>query len=172
MLVAGDLQRLLDHQLTQPVDLEAVETGEPGGALDARGPDDQVGREEAAAPRVHALGAHPFDLLAGVDLDPESAQLALGRELQPLGQGRQHARRRLDQAHLDVLVGIEAAQAVAGELARGMAELGGELDARGTRADDREAQPLPGTGPASAWPRRNWPKTRWWIRSAWAEPSR
>ena len=84
-----------------------------------------------------------LDLLAGVDLDTEVAQRALGRLLQALGQRRQHARRRLDQAHLDVAVGIEAAQAVADQLAGGVAQLGGELDPGRARAHDREAQPPP-----------------------------
>ena len=76
-----------------------------------------------------------------MDLDSEIAQRALGRLLHAFGQRRQDARRRLDQAHLDVAVGIEAAQAVADQLARGVAQLGGELDPGRARADDREAQP-------------------------------
>ena len=82
----------------------------------------------------------PRDLLPGVDLDAERLELARGRGLQPFRQRRQHARRRLDQADLDVGIGVEAAQAVADELARGVAELGGELDPGRPAADDREAQ--------------------------------
>ncbi len=89
---------------------------------------------------MHAVGGDFGDLLAGAHLDRERLQLLLGRDLEPLGQRRQHRGRRLDQPDLDVLVGVEAAQAVARELARGMAQLGCELDPCGARADDREAQ--------------------------------
>ena len=146
LLVPGHLQRLVDHQLAQPVDLEAVELGEPGRPLDARGPDDQVGREKIAAAGVDALGGDLADLLAGVDLHIQRLELARGRDLQPLGQRRQHARRRLDQPDLDAPVGIEPAQAVAHQLAAGMAQLGGELDAGGAGADDRDLQPARARG--------------------------
>ena len=69
VVVPGHLQRLVDHQLAQPVDLEAVELGEPRRPLDARGPYDQVGREKIAAAGVDAFGGDLADLLAGVDLD-------------------------------------------------------------------------------------------------------
>ena len=69
VLVAAGLERLVDHQLVAAVDLEAVERGEPGRALDARGPDDQVGRDQLARPGEHALGGDFGDLLGGADLD-------------------------------------------------------------------------------------------------------
>ena len=121
---------------------------------------------------MDAGGGDLLDLLAGVDLDVERLQLAGRGLLQPLGQSRQHAWRRLDQPHLHAAVGVEAAQPVAHQLAAGMAQLGGKLDAGGARADDRDLQPRPGRGAGRAWPRRNSRRTRCWMRSAWARLSR
>ena len=61
---------------------------------------------------------------------------------QALGQRGQDARRRLDQVDLDVLVRVDAVEAVGHELARGLVQLGGELGAGRARADDRHLQLL------------------------------
>ena len=61
---------------------------------------------------------------------------------QPLRQRRQDARRGLDQVDLDVLVGIDAVEAIGHQLARRLVQLGGQLGSRRAGADDRHLQLL------------------------------
>ena len=96
----------------------------------------------AAVGEPHAVGQHLGDLGAGVHLDAELAQQLRGGLGQALRQRRQHAVGGLDQVDLDVLVGIDAVEAVGHDLARRAVQLGGQLDAGGAGADDRHVQLL------------------------------
>ena len=57
-------------------------------------------------------------------------------------QGRQHARRGLDEQHADVLVGIDAVQPEGHHFARRAVQFGGQLDAGGAGTDDGHMQLL------------------------------
>ena len=59
---------------------------------------------------------------------------------QPLRQRRQDARSGLDQVDLDVLVGVDAVEAVGHQLARGLVQLGRQLRSRRAGADDRHVE--------------------------------
>ena len=116
----------------------------------------------------------PRDLLPGVDLDAERLEL---RASVAVCSRSGSAGSTLGAASISRIstsrVGIEAAQAVADQLARGVAQLGGELDPGRAGADDREAQaPAAARAVASAWPCRKRPRIWRWMRSASAGLSR
>ena len=47
----------VDHELVGAADLEPVEVGQHVRALDAGGPDHELGRDEVAVGQLHAVGA-------------------------------------------------------------------------------------------------------------------
>lgn len=77
-----------------------------------------------------------------MEADAEAPQLARRGLGQPLRQAREHDRRRLDEADLHVAGEIDAVEPVVDQPGERLVQLGGELHAGGTRADDRHAQDL------------------------------
>ena len=91
----------------------------------------------------HAVGSTSATRADVRTLTPQLASSSLpAASRQPLGQRRQDAVGRLDQDEPHVLVGIDAVEAVRHERARRVVQLGGELDAGGAGADDRDVQLL------------------------------
>ena len=77
-----------------------------------------------------------------MNLDAELAQQRFRRLRQARRQRGQHAVSRLDDAHLDVLVGVDAVEPERDDFARRAVQLGGQLDAGGAGADDRDLELL------------------------------
>ncbi len=138
--VPGGLQRRKHDELVDPVRLEPVEILQEVGRLDARRPHDELRRDDASAGELHALRQHLRHARRGVHEHAEPAQ-ELGRGLrQALRQRRQDAIGSLDHVDLDVLLRVDAVEAVGDELARRLVQLGGELDPGRAGADDRHVQ--------------------------------
>ena len=91
---------------------------------------------------VTPFGRHLHDARRGMDVHLEALEELGGGLRKPLRQRRENARRCLDQVDLDVLVGIDAVEAVGHQLARRLVQLGGQLGSRRTGADDGHLQLL------------------------------
>ena len=94
--------------------------------------------EIRAVGRAHAIGIHLRDARAGPHVDVELLQQFRGGGRDALGERRQDARGRLEQRDADVLRGIQVVEAVPRVRARGLADFGGQLDARRAGADDHD----------------------------------
>jgi hypothetical protein len=78
VVVGRGLQRLPHHELVDAVGLQAVEAGEEFRPLTPCRPHHQLRRQDAAVGQAHAVGEHLGHLGAGMHLDAELAQQALG----------------------------------------------------------------------------------------------
>ena len=126
----------VDDELVGAVDFEPVERAQDRWRHDARRPDDEVGLEERAGGGMHAAGIDRGDALTGMHRDVEPLQQLRRRRRELLGQRRQDAWRGLEQREADVAHRVEVLESIAGMRARGLPDLGGELDPGGTGADD------------------------------------
>ena len=128
--VARGLQRLVHDELVLAVAFEAVEVAQEIGRLDARGPHRELGGTRAPALRDDRVGAHFGHALAGEHFDAAASAA---------GPARRARRARAAPARMrgpastivmpDVALGVDLLEAVGDELARGLVQLGGELDA-------------------------------------------
>ena len=134
--VARGLQGVLHHQLVDAVGLQAAQVLQKVRRLDARGPHHQLGLHHPPIGQAHAGGHHFRDLGLGQHLHTQARDQGLTCRRQARRQGRQDAVGRLDQADLDVLVRINPVQSKSHHLTCGAVQLGGQLHARRTRADD------------------------------------
>ena len=89
-------QELIDDEATRGSGLTEVRP--PLRCSDTRGPDDRAGGEDLAVLEVHVALVHPVDRGVDLDRDTELLELLLGVRARLLGEGRQEARTRLDQA--------------------------------------------------------------------------
>ncbi len=140
VVVARGLQSRAHHQLVDPVGLEPADLLQGLGRLDAGGPHDQLGVDDAAVGELHAGRQHRTDLGADMHHDAELLEQPGGGARHALGQGRQDARRGVDQMDAHVAVGLDAVEPVGDQLARALMQLGGELDPGGAGADDRDRE--------------------------------
>jgi hypothetical protein len=111
-----------------------------GGALTPRCPDDELRRNDLAARELDALRQHLGHLGARAHADSQF----LEQHGRAFGQARREARQDaiggFDQDELDVLFRIDAIESVRDERARGVVQLGGELDSGCPGADDRDVE--------------------------------
>ncbi len=138
--VARRLERRQHDELVHPVRFQAVQVGEHLGRLDAGRPHDELGGDDLAARQPDAACEDFRDARAGAHLDVLAFQQQRRGLRQPLGQRGQDALGRLDDDEADVLVRLDAVEAVRHQRARRVVQLRGELDAGGARADDGHVQ--------------------------------
>ena len=120
------------------VDLEAVQLGEHLGRLDTRRPDDHVRGKNRARRRVDAAVIHCDNSLVRENRNGKRAEETGGRLGDLFGQQREDARRGFEKGQPHVARGIEVIETIARERVRAVADLGGELDAGRTGADDHD----------------------------------
>ena len=112
------------------------------GRLDARGPHDQLGRDQLAAREHDALGHDRGDARRRAHVHAEIGEHAGGRGGQALGQRGQDAVGRLDDDDADVVLRVDAIEPERDERARRVRQLRREFDAGRARADHRDLQLL------------------------------
>ena len=137
--IPGGPQAIVDGQGVAPTGFQTIEVAQKIRRLDARRPDFQPRRDDAAACGANPLGGHFRHLLAGQDLDPDVRQ-PLQRPLRNrLGQCRQDPIRRLQECdpHAGRRYLIEP---VTGHGQGRIVDLGGQLDARGAGPDNADIQ--------------------------------
>src|SRR5215831_2803344 len=138
IVVAGGLQRLSDNELVGLVGFKAVEDVKKRGCLDAGRPDYELGSDNAAICEFDAIWHDGGDPRRGVDFHAKSGE-EIGRGFgDPLRQSRQNPIGGFDKVQRDVSVGIDAVESEGHELSRRFVQLGGELDAGGAGANDRD----------------------------------
>ena len=143
VVVARGLQGLAHHQLIARIGLEPIEILQKGRRLHAGRPDHELGIDNAPVRKPDAVLHHGGDARGCINFHAESTE-QLGRGSRDARrQSRQNAVGGLDQVQRDVAIGINAVEAEGDELARRLVQFGGELDAGGAGADDRDLK-LPG----------------------------
>ena len=139
VVIERGLQRGAHHQLVDAVGFQAVQALQEVGGLDARGPDLEAGRDHAPILGLELLGRDAAHRGFGDHLHAQLFQRLVGIAPDAFGQCGQHALAGIEHGDVQVL-GRDIAQAIVGQLLRGIAQLGGQLDAGGARADDGDAQ--------------------------------
>ena len=138
--VARGLQRIEDDQLVDAVGFKTAEVFQKIRCFHACGPHYQFRFDLASIGQANAGGRDFHHLGTGEYLDTQMGEEFLCGLRHAWLQSRQYSVGRLDQADFDVLVHVNAVQAKRHHLARGAVQLCGQLDARGTRADDGHMQ--------------------------------
>ncbi|KAF1858429.1 hypothetical protein Lal_00014941 [Lupinus albus] len=117
-----------------------VQAGAERRPLHAGRPHGDRGGEHAAVRRRHFVRAHLGDRRVRADLDTHRAQLAHGQVRRLRIQRRQHLRSPLDDADVHLVRRFQPREAVVGERVDGVAQVGGQFDARRAGADDDDVQ--------------------------------
>src|SRR5690606_5694682 len=119
VIVARGLQRWPDDELIGAGDLKAIEIGKNAGPLDASGPDDERRGDKLTGLQRDAFFADGGDAGIGADFDAEIFEDLGGRRRKAFGQSWQNTRCGLNQRYLDVLLRIDAIEAVGDDAACG-----------------------------------------------------